>query len=134
MRWRVSSALILGSSLGWGDEHQKAAGVSGEEREALRGTNLMCNIRPRLADVAPHPAHDANVLVAVEQGVLLIPGHGADPTRTRGGPNRRVMVSAGPESLEAALREDDDEALGALVRRRYGHMLGGDQLGQHRWR
>lgn len=46
--------------------------------------NLVRDVRSGLADVATHLAHDADVLVAVQQGVLLLPGHGADPSGTGG--------------------------------------------------
>lgn len=32
----------------------------------------MCNVRPRLADVPVHFAHDANMLVAVQKRILLL--------------------------------------------------------------
>jgi hypothetical protein len=37
----------------------------------------MCDVRPGLADIAPHLAHYANVIVAVEQIVLVFARAGA---------------------------------------------------------
>ena len=36
------------------------------------GTDLMRDVRPRVADIAVHLAHDAYVFVAVEEGVLVL--------------------------------------------------------------
>jgi hypothetical protein len=34
-------------------------------------THLVCDVRPGLADVAPHLPHNADVIVAVEEVVLV---------------------------------------------------------------
>lgn len=49
----------------------------------LDRANLMCNIRSGIANIAVHLAHDANVLVAVQQRVLLVAaGHAWPRWRT----------------------------------------------------
>lgn len=67
----------------------------------LNATHLVGDVRAGVADVAVHLAHDADVLVAVQQRVLLI-----------------LAVAAtvgGLVGFEAGVGEDDDEALGVLV-------------------
>ena len=65
------------------------AGLIGQGRGA---PNLMGNIRPRIADVPVHLPHDANVLVAVEQRVLLFL---VGPIPASAGVGRLVRLQAG---------------------------------------
>lgn len=85
------------------------------------GTYLMCYVGSSVADVAVHLAHDADMLVAVKQRVLVI----------------LDAVAAAVGSLvcfEAGIGEDNDQALGVLVGRGDGDCLLGDELRQLRWR
>lgn len=85
--------------------------------------HLMSDVRPGLADVAVHLAHDPDVLIAVEQRVLLIP-HPA-----RFGPTVR-----GLEGFQARIRQHNNQALGVPIIGGDGHMLLGDELGKSRRR
>ena len=89
--------------------------------DEVRKAYLVRDVRPRVADVAVHLAHDADVLVAVEQGVLVL-GAGA-------------MVAGGPAvdravGFEARVRQHHDQPLRVLVRGRDRDVLLGDELGE----
>lgn len=74
----------------------------------------MGDVGAGIADVAVHLAHDANVLVAVEQRVLVIFG----------------AISAAVCSfvcLETRVGQHDDEALGVFIGRGYGVRLLSDE-------
>ena len=75
----------------------------------------MCDVRPSLADVAPHFPHDAYVIVAVEKVVLVF-----SSSRTPAGAVRGLV------RLEGRIGEDNDEALGVLVVACYGDVLFSD--------
>ena len=75
----------------------------------------MCDVRPGLADIAPHLAHYANVIVAVEQVVLVLARPGPPASTVR----RLVR-------LQRRIAEDDDQALCVLVVSRDRDMLLGD--------
>ena len=82
-----------------------------------RATNLMCDIRASFTDIPVHLTHDTNVLIAVEQGVLLI---------TTG-----TIASAGsPVGFQAGMGENDNQTLGLLVMSRDGSVLFRNELGQ----
>lgn len=83
--------------------------------------DLMRDIRPSIADVAVHLAHDADVLIAVEQGVFLV----TDAIATT------AMGSF--VGLEAGVRQDHDHALGIFIGRSDRDMLFGDQLWKGEW-
>lgn len=80
----------------------------------------MGDVRPRLADVPVHLSHDTDVLVAVEQRILLF---ALDAHMT--GTGVRGLVR-----LETGVRQDDNQALRVLIRRRDGDVLLGDELRQ----
>lgn len=83
----------------------------------------MSDVGPGIADVPIHLSHDANVLVAVQQRVLLV----SDGAHSAGGVRGLVR-------LEARIGQDHDEALGVLVIWRDGNMLLCNQLRQgRRW-
>lgn len=84
--------------------------------------NLMGDIRPSIADVAVHLAHDADVLVAIQERVLLFPDAIAV------GPVRCLV------SLETGIGENDNETLGILVIGGNRDMLLGDKLRKRRRR
>lgn len=75
----------------------------------------MCDVRPGLADIAPHLAHYANVVVTVEQVVLVLARTGAAASAMR----RLVR-------LQRRIAQDDDQALCVFVVGRDGGMLLGD--------
>jgi hypothetical protein len=77
------------------------------------------DVRPRLADVAAHLAHHADVVVAVEQVVLVLTRSGASACAVR----RLVR-------LEGGVAEHDNQALRVLVAGGDGRVLFGNQLGQ----
>lgn len=95
---------------------------------------LVGDVRAGLADVPAHLSHDADVLVAVQEGVLLVAGGGADATGTARGSIECHRVAAGAKSLEAGVGEHHDETLGALVGCRDGGVLCGYQRWQSRRR
>lgn len=75
-------------------------GISSQRKEKCgKIPHLVSNVRPRLADITIHLAHDADVLVAVEQRVFLILGAGA-PAMSR------------PVGLQAGVGENDNQTLG----------------------
>lgn len=39
----------------------------------VSSANLMCYVRPRITDIPIHFPHDTNMLVAVQEGVFLVP-------------------------------------------------------------
>lgn len=84
----------------------------------------MCDVGSRFADVAIHFAHDANVLVAVQERVLLF----ALDAHMAGTGVRRLV------GLEAGMGEDNNEAPRVLVCGGNWDMLFGDELGQLRGR
>ena len=73
--------------------------------------HLVSNIRPSFANVSAHLSHDSNMLVAVQQGVLVV------SSRSSGG-----TVGGDLERFKASIGKDDDEALRVLV-------CGGDDRG-----
>lgn len=75
----------------------------------------MGNVGTSITDVAVHLSHDTNVLVAVEQGVLVV----LDTIAT-------AMSSL--VRLETRIGQDDDKTLGVLVGGGDGDGLLGDQL------
>lgn len=88
--------------------------------------NLVGDVRPGLADVAVHLAHDADVLVGVQQRVLLL----AAVRGTSGSSAAAAAAVRGAVGLEAGVGEDDDEALAVLVLGGDGDVLLCDELGQ----
>lgn len=89
--------------------------IVGEEREE---SNLVGDVRSGFADITVHLAHDANVLVGVEQGVLVA---------STGAPVRGTIC------LQAGIGQDDYEAFGVFVVVRDRDVLLGDELGEF-WR
>lgn len=87
-------------------------------------SNLVCDVRAGIANVPVHLAHDADVLVAIEERVLLLPLHSHAT-------NAAVRSLVG---LQAGVGQDDDQAPRVLVSRWDGRMLLGHQLGQLRGR
>ena len=79
----------------------------------------MGDIRPGLTDIAIHLAHDANMLVTVQQGILLI------ATRSRASPKGR-----GPIGFQTGIAQDDNQAFGVLVMGGDRDMLFRDELRQ----
>lgn len=79
---------------------------------------LVGDIRSGVADVSVHLPHDADVLVAVEQGVLLVAAGIA------------ATAVDGAVGLQTGIGEDDDQTLGVLVIGGDGDMLLGDKLGE----
>ena len=71
----------------------------------------MCYVWPGVADISIHLAHDADMLVAVEERELFVP-HIIDAA-TMGCSIR----------FQAGVRQDDYESLCILVVGRYRHML-----------
>ena len=84
----------------------------------------MCDVGSCFGDVAVHLAHDADVLVTVEERVFFL---ALDAHVT--GPRVRRLVG-----LERCMRQNDNQALRVLVGGRDGDMLLGDQLRKLRWR
>lgn len=80
----------------------------------------MRDIRTGITDIAVHLSHDANVLVAVEQRVLVI----LDAIT----PGMHGLVG-----LEAGIGQDDDEASAVVVTTGDGNMLFSDQLREAWW-
>lgn len=78
----------------------------------------MCNIGASITDVPVHLTKHADVLVAVEKGVLVLAVH-ARATSTAVGSLVR---------LEAGVGQHDNEALRVLVGRGDGSLLLGNQL------
>jgi hypothetical protein len=83
----------------------------------------MSNVGTSLADVSAHLPHDANVLVAIQEGILFILG----ATTT---PSPRVR---GPIRLEACIGENNDESLSVFVGGGNGNVLLSNELRQG-WR
>lgn len=82
---------------------------------------LVSDIGASFADITVHLAHDADVLIAVQQRELLILG----------------ATTATGDSLvgfQTGIGEHHDQALGVLVMRRNGHMLLRDELRELRRR
>lgn len=79
---------------------------------------------PRLADVSVHLAHNANVLIAVQQRVLFLALDAHVPSAGVGGLVR----------FETGVREDNDQALRVFISRDDRNMLLGHQLWQLRGR
>jgi len=77
---------------------------------------LMCDIGSGITDIAVHLAHDADVFVAVEEGVFLI------------ALARSTTAMGGLVRLETGIGEDDDEALAVLVGGGDGDVLFGNEL------
>lgn len=83
--------------------------------QAAACTHLMGDVGPRLTDVAAHLPHDANVVIAVEEVVLVL-------ARTR--PATRAVGCL--VSLEGGIAQHYDEALCIFVVGGDGRMLLGD--------
>ena len=81
----------------------------------------MGDIRPGITDIPIHFSHDADMLVRVEEGELLI---------AAGGSGTATVSSA--VGLQTGIGENDDETLGVLVVSRDGHVLLCDELGKLR--
>lgn len=94
--------------------------VKQEEERKEERTNLMRDIRTSITDIAVHLSHDANVLVAVEQRVLVV----LDTVT----PGMHGFVG-----LEASIGQDDDETLAVLVITGNRNMLFSDQLREAWW-
>lgn len=84
---------------------------------------LMGDVGTGLADVTSHLAHDADVIVAVQQIELVLATTGTAADAMRG------LVG-----LKGGGAQNDDEALRVLVAARDGLMLFGHQLGEVRRR
>lgn len=82
-------------------------------------SHLVGDVWAGVADISIHLSHDANMLVAVEEGVLLLAlnTHAAGPT------------VGSLVRLEAGMRENDNQPLGVLVGGCDGKMLLGYKLG-----
>ena len=87
----------------------------------------MCNIGASIADIPVHLTHDANVLVAVQQRVLLVV-----VLRTAAGAGASGV--GGFVGLEAGICENDDKALRVFVGGGDGDVLLSDELGEGRRR
>jgi hypothetical protein len=79
---------------------------------------LMCDIWSGITDVAVHLAHDADVFVAVEEGVFLIALAWS------------AAAMGGLVRLETGIGEDDDEAFAVLVGGGDGDVLLSNELGE----
>lgn len=82
----------------------------------------MGDVRTGVADISVHLPHDADMLVAVEQRILLIAAGTA------------ATAVDGAIGLQTGIGQDDNQTLGVLVVGGNGNMLLGDQLGEFRWR
>ena len=90
--------------------------------DAPRNTYLMCNVRTSFADISICPAHDTDMFIAVQEGILFVTAE-------------TVAASVrGSIRFEARIREDDDQTLGLHVSRGYGDMLLGNKLREFRRR
>ena len=78
----------------------------------------MCYVWTSIADVSVHLPHHANVLVAIEQGIFLVPA----PSTSR---SMRSLVC-----FETGVGENYDQSLSILVRRRNGRVLLRDEVRQ----
>ena len=78
----------------------------------------MGDVWPRLTNIAAHFSHDANVVVAVEEVVLVFSRARTSTSAVRG------LVS-----LEGGIAQDYNEPLGVFVTCGNRSMLLGDQLG-----
>ena len=82
--------------------------------------NLVCNIGTSITDVAIHLTEDADVLIAVKQGILVLPVH-AGATRT---------AMRGLVRLEARVGQNDNKSLRVLISRGDGGLLFCNELRQ----
>ena len=80
----------------------------------------MRDVWPGITNISVHLAHDANVLIAIQQGILVV---SLDRRATGIGVGCFI-------GLETGVGEDDNEPLGMLIARRDGNMLLGYQLRQ----
>lgn len=78
---------------------------------------LVGDIGASFADITIHLAHDADVLIAVQQRELLVLGAAA-------------ATGDGLVGFQTGIGEHHNQALGVLVMGRNSHMLLGDQLGE----
>lgn len=79
---------------------------------------LMSDIGSGITNVAVHLAHDADVFIAVEEGVFLVALAWS------------ATAVGGLVRLETGIGEDDDEALAVLVGGGDGDVLLSNELGQ----
>lgn len=79
----------------------------------------MGDVWPSIANVAIHLSQNSDMLIAVQERVLVLAMHSRAAGSTVGG-----LVC-----FEAGVGEDDDKALGVLVRRRDRCTLLGNKLG-----
>lgn len=94
------------------------------QSSALVVSNLVSDIWSSITYVAVHFAHDSNMFVAVEQGVLLL----ALNAIAAGAAVRGLVC------LETGIGKDNDESLRVLVGRGNRRLLFSDQLGKSRGR
>jgi hypothetical protein len=85
---------------------------------------LMCDIRPGIADVAVHLAHNSDVFVTVQQRKLFL---------STGHPISARTSMTGFISLQAGIRKDDDQALCVFVVQWNWYMLLRGELWQLWW-
>ena len=87
-------------------------------------SNLVGDIGSGITDIATHLAHDADVLITVQQRVLLLALCAGSAIST---------IEDGLVGFETGVGEDDDQALGVFVGGWNGDMLLCDELGKG-WR
>lgn len=90
-------------TLGSVDVDLELAGLVDRRIEEGKET-LMGYIRSGIADVTIHLAHDANMLIRIQQAIFLL-ALAAWP----------VAAEAGLVSLETCIREDDDQSLRVFI-------------------
>jgi hypothetical protein len=81
----------------------------------VQSWNLMGDVGTRIANVPIHLTHDANVLIAVEQRILVL-------TVAAGTAVRRLV------GLKTGIGQDNNQTLRVLIRRGDGGALLGNQL------
>lgn len=78
-------------------------------------TDLVCDVWSGLTNISLHLPHDSNVLVAIQQAVLVVPGAISAP---------RVRLVR----LQTSIAEDNDQALAVSVRGGDRDMLFSNEL------
>lgn len=84
-------------------------------------THLVCNVGSRITDVAVHLAHNSDMLVAVQKGILLLALH----SHTVSTASMGSLVG-----LETGIGEDNDKPWAILIAVSNWNMLLCDKLGE----
>ena len=90
-------------------------------RQNIQCAHLMCDVWPRVTDVSVHLAHDPNMFVAVQEGVLFV-SHIAHAAAIR------CSIC-----FQARVGEYHYKSLSVFIVRRYGDVLFGNQLWKLWW-